>query len=148
LGSGTSGTAYLADDTKLLRPVMLKLLRNRVSTDQSRAEFLREARLASAIDHQNVCSIYEVDEVDGRAFIVMQFVPGRPLDQLIEGGPLGRELALSISIQICDGLAEAHRLGIVHRDLKPANIMITEGGNDQATEGKRNIIVKPFQHVT
>jgi serine/threonine protein kinase/tetratricopeptide (TPR) repeat protein len=128
LGSGSSGTAYLADDTKLLRPVVLKLLHNRPSTDKSRTDILREARLASAIDHQNVCSIFEVDEVDGRAFIVMQFVPGRSLDQLIGGGPLGLELALSISIQICDGLAEAHRLGIVHGDLKPANIMITEGG--------------------
>jgi serine/threonine-protein kinase len=89
---------------------------------------LREAQLASAIDHPNVCSIHEVDELDGQPFIVMQFVPGRPLSELIEPGALSLPLALSIGSQVADGLQAAHAHDIVHRDLKPANIMITEGG--------------------
>lgn len=129
LGSGSSGVVYYANDTKLLRPVVLKMLRkSAASRDRMRETILREARLASAIDHSNVCSVYEVDEVDGQVFIVMQFVPGRTLDQLIVKGPLNTQLALSIGIQLSDGLAEAHSLGIIHRDLKPTNIMLTDGG--------------------
>ena len=120
---------YYARDTKLLRPVVLKMLRMPKGTgDAAPEKVLREARMASAIEHPNVCAIYEVGEVEGESYIVMQYVPGRTLAQLIAGGPLSLQLALSISIQISDGLAEAHRLGIFHRDLKPANIMITDGG--------------------
>ena len=129
LGSGGGGLVYYAKDSTLLRPVVLKMLRRGSgSSEKMRANILREARLASAIEHPNVCSIYEVGESDGQAFIVMQYVPGRTLDKLIEAGPMSLQLVLSIGIQIADGLAEAHRLGIVHRDLKPANIVVTDGG--------------------
>ncbi len=129
LGSGAGGVVYYARDTKLLRPVVLKMLRLPKGTGDSAPEkVLREAQLASAIEHPNVCAIYEVGEFERQSYIVMQYVPGRTLAQLIAGGPLSLQLALSISVQISDGLAEAHRLGIFHRDLKPANIMITDGG--------------------
>jgi serine/threonine protein kinase/Tfp pilus assembly protein PilF len=127
LGSGAGGVVYYARDTKLLRPVVLKMLRKKTS-GSSPERVLREAQLASAIEHPNVCAIYEVGEFEDQSYIVMQYVPGRTLAQLIAGGPLSLQLALSISLQISDGLAEAHRLGIFHRDLKPANIMITDGG--------------------
>ncbi len=120
---------YLADDTRLQRPVVIKMLhRRRGSGEKLRSSILREARLASAIEHPNVCAIYEVGEADGRAFIVMQYVPGQTLAKMIESGPLNLQLALSIAIQVADGLAAAHGLGIFHRDLKPANIIVTEGG--------------------
>jgi eukaryotic-like serine/threonine-protein kinase len=127
LGSGAGGVVYYARDTKLLRPVVLKMLRRKTS-GSSPERVLREAQLASAIEHPNVCAIYEVGEFEDQSYIAMQYVPGRTLAQLIAGGPLSLQLALSISLQISDGLAEAHRLGIFHRDLKPANIMITDGG--------------------
>jgi len=127
LGSGAGGVVYYARDTKLLRPVVVKMLRKKTS-GSSPDRVLREAQLASAIEHPNVCAIYEVGEFEDQSYIVMQYVPGRTLAHLIAGGPLSLQLALSISLQISDGLAEAHRLGIFHRDLKPANIMITDGG--------------------
>jgi serine/threonine-protein kinase len=127
LGSGAGGVVYYARDTKLLRPVVLKMLRKETS-GSSPERVLREAQLASAIEHPNVCAIYEVGEFEDQSYIAMQYVPGRTLAQMIAGGPLSLQLALSISLQISDGLAEAHRLGIFHRDLKPANIMITDGG--------------------
>src|SRR5579864_2618248 len=129
LGSGAGGVVYYARDNKLLRPVVLKVLRMPKGTGDSAPEkVLREARMASAIEHPNVCAIYEVGQIEDQSYIVMQYIPGRTLAQLIAGGPLSMQLALSISLQISDGLAEAHRLGIFHRDLKPANIMITDGG--------------------
>ena len=126
LGSGAGGVVYYARDTKLLRPVVLKMLRKDATGWPEKV--LREAQLASAIEHPNVCAIYEVGEFEGQSYIAMQYIPGRTLAQLIAGGPLSLQLALSISLQVSDGLAEAHRLGIFHRDLKPANIMITDGG--------------------
>jgi eukaryotic-like serine/threonine-protein kinase len=127
LGSGAGGVVYYARDTKLLRPVVVKMLRKKTA-GSSPERVLREAQLASAIEHPNVCAIYEVGEFEDQSYIVMQYIPGRTLAQLIAGGPLSMQLALSISLQISDGLAEAHKLGIFHRDLKPANIMITDGG--------------------
>lgn len=129
LGAGGSGVVYLANDTQLQRPVVLKLLqRGALTEEQMRTTYLREARLASAIDHPNVCSIYDVGESDDEAYIVMQYVPGKPLDKLIEAGPASVELVLSVGIQMADGLAAAHSLGIFHRDLKPANAILTDGG--------------------
>jgi serine/threonine protein kinase/tetratricopeptide (TPR) repeat protein len=134
IGSGGSGVVYLANDTLLQRPVVLKLLKRGSQTpEQMRTTQLREARLASAIDHPNVCAIYEVGETDAgegdsEAYIVMQYVPGKSLDKVIAEGPANAQLVLSSGMQIADGLAAAHNMGIFHRDLKPANVMLTDGG--------------------
>jgi serine/threonine protein kinase/tetratricopeptide (TPR) repeat protein len=129
LGAGGSGVVYLATDTLLTRPVVLKILRRGLLTQgQMRTTVLREARLASAIEHPNVCAIYEVGETGDEAYIVMQFVPGQSLDILIQSGPANVQLVLSVGIQIADGLQAAHGLGIFHRDLKPQNVMLTDGG--------------------
>ena len=135
IGAGGSGVVYLATDTLLQRPVVLKLLKRGIlSLEQVRATQLREARLASAIDHPNVCAIYEVGEApseaggEDEAYIVMQYIPGKSLDKVIVEGPASLQLVLSAGIQIADGLSAAHQLGIFHRDLKPANVMLTDGG--------------------
>src|ERR1700712_5549384 len=138
IGAGGSGVVYLATDTLLQRPVVLKLLkRGALTIEQVRTTQLREARLASAIDHPNVCAIYDVGETKDdpeeragelEAYIVMQYIPGKPLDKIISEGPANLQLVLSAGIQIADGLSAAHMLGIFHRDLKPANVMLTEGG--------------------
>src|SRR5580698_8674172 len=129
IGSGGSGVVFLANDTLLQRPVVLKLLKRGVQTaEQVRVTQLREARLASAIDHPNVCAIYEVGEEDEEAYIVMQYIPGKSLDKVIAEGPANAQLVLSSGMQISDGLSAAHNLGIFHRDLKPANVMLTDGG--------------------
>jgi serine/threonine protein kinase/Tfp pilus assembly protein PilF len=129
LGTGGSGVVYLANDTQLMRPVVLKVLkRGALTLEQMRTTVLREARMASAIEHPNVCAIYEVGEEGEEAFIVMQYVPGQSLDKLIAKGPASLQLVLSVGIQIADGLSAAHSLGIFHRDLKPANVMLTDGG--------------------
>src|SRR5271166_6520568 len=129
LGTGGSGIVYLATDTLLMRPVVLKVLkRGALTVEQMRSTVLREARMASAIEHPNVCAIYEVGEEGEEAFIVMQYVPGQSLDKLVAKGPASLQLLLSVGIQIADGLSAAHSLGIFHRDLKPANVMLTDGG--------------------
>ncbi len=129
LGAGGSGVVYLANDTRLQRPVVLKILRaGLLSVEQMRSTVLREARLASAIEHPNVCGIYEVGESGDEGYIAMQYVPGQSLDALIARGPASLQLLLSVGIQIADGLQAAHGLGIFHRDLKPQNVMLTDGG--------------------
>src|SRR5215475_13380261 len=135
IGTGGSGVVFLANDILLQRPVVIKLLkRGNLTIEQMRATQLREARLASAIDHPNVCAIYDVGEAPSEsgdneeAYIVMQYIPGKSLDKLIAEGPSSLQLVLSAGIQIADGLSAAHSLGIFHRDLKPANVMLTDGG--------------------
>jgi len=135
IGAGGSGVVFLANDTLLQRPVVIKLLRRgNLTIEQMRATQLREARLASAIDHPNVCAIYEVGETPEEqgdpeeAYIVMQYIPGKSLDKIITEGASSLQLVLSAGIQISDGLSAAHSLGIFHRDLKPANVMLTDGG--------------------
>jgi serine/threonine-protein kinase len=129
LGAGGSGVVYLANDAQLQRPVVLKVLRAGLLTvEQMRTTVLREARLASAIEHPNVCGIYEVGESGDEGYIAMQYVPGQSLDALIARGPASLQLMLSVGIQIADGLEAAHALGIFHRDLKPQNVMLTDGG--------------------
>src|SRR5271156_2618102 len=135
MGTGGRGVVFLANDTLLQRPVVLKLLkRGNLTIEQMRATQLREARLASAIDHPNVCAIYDVGEAPEEngngeeAYIVMQYIPGKSLDKLIAEGPASLQLVLSAGIQTSDGLSAAHNLGIFHRDLKPANVMLTDGG--------------------
>ena len=128
LGKGSWGTVYRAVDTHLLRTVVVKLLHTAGDPAAQTARLLEEARLASAVDHPNVCAVYEAGEADGQSFLVMQYVPGRTLDALLEDGRLDDALALSLGIQIADGLAAAHRYGVLHRDLKPSNVMVTDEG--------------------
>lgn len=129
LGSGIHGTVYYATDTKLKRPVVIKIVHSRRASEKHiREQILEEAQIASAIQHPNVSAIYEVGEFEKRPYIVMQYVPGHTLEHLLKNETPNLHFALSISIQMASGLAEAHKLGILHRDLKPANIMVTDSG--------------------
>ena len=135
IGSGGMGEVYLAQDTRLARKVALKFLPASLTADpQLRARFLREARLASALDHPNVCTIHEVGESLGHLFIAMQYVEGVNLKQLIDSRPMKLDALLSISLQAADALASAHDLGIVHRDIKPGNIMVTPKGQTKVLD--------------
>jgi eukaryotic-like serine/threonine-protein kinase len=130
LGAGGMGAVYKARDTKLVRLVALKFLRGEGSDgDAARALLLREARSASALNHPNIATVYEVGESDGRAFIVMELVEGRTLNAVLERGALAPETAVRYGLEVASALSHAHERGIVHRDLKPANIMITTAGS-------------------
>ncbi|HTG14767.1 MAG TPA: serine/threonine-protein kinase, partial [Blastocatellia bacterium] len=129
LGQGGMGRVYKAYDTNLDRTIVLKLLAPELmSEEESRKRFLREARLASALDHANICTIYEIAEVDDQYFIAMQLAPGKTLKKVIAGKPLGLDSLISITLQVGDALAAAHAIGIVHRDIKSSNIIITPRG--------------------
>jgi serine/threonine protein kinase len=130
LGNGGMGVLYKAEDTRLRRTVALKVLPLRFTNDPvAKERFLREARTASALDHQNICAIFDVGESeDGRLFLAMPYYQGETLRGRLARGPLPLEEALGIAKQIARGLAKAHRLGIVHRDIKPENLMLTTDG--------------------
>ena len=129
LGQGGQATAYKAEDPRLNRLVVIKALRPELATDEgARRRFEREACLCSALDNPNICPIYDIGETDGLSYIVMQFVEGPTLRQLLQIGPAEIPTALSIAVQIADALAVAHAAGIVHRDIKPANVIVTPGG--------------------
>ena len=129
LGVGGMGEVYLAVDTKLNRPVALKTLRKEFFSDPERQQrFVQEARAASALDHPNIVTIHDIGEEEGLHFIVMQYVAGDSLGELIRNQRLDLPKALDYAIQMADGLARAHRDGIVHRDLKPDNVMVSDEG--------------------
>jgi len=129
LGQGGMGEVYLADDSVLGRKVAIKVLpEDSVSDDQARRRLLREARAAATLDHPNICSIHEVGDEDGSAFIVMQYVEGQTLSERLREKPMSLKESLDIASQIASALEEAHSRGIVHRDIKPQNIIMTPRG--------------------
>jgi eukaryotic-like serine/threonine-protein kinase len=129
LGQGGQSTAYKAEDTRLKRLVVVKTLLPELSaSDNARRRFEREARLASALDHPNICAIYDIGDSNGVFYIVMPFIEGSTLKRVISKHPLGIMSALSIAIQVADAIAAAHARGIIHRDIKPTNIIVNDRG--------------------
>jgi len=129
LGEGGMGVVYKAQDTKLDRIVALKFLPKHLLCDQeAKTRFVHEAKAASALDHPNIATVYEIDEAEGECFISMAYIKGKSTKEVIKEKKLSIEEILKIAIQVCEGLTAAHEKGIVHRDIKSDNIMLTPRG--------------------
>jgi serine/threonine protein kinase/tetratricopeptide (TPR) repeat protein len=127
IGEGGMGVVYKAEDTKLKRVVALKFLPEELMKDpEAKERFVQEAQAAAALDHPNICTVHEIEEVEGQAFIAMAYIDGQSLKEMINSGPMEIDRAIGIAVQVAEGLKEAHERGVVHRDVKPANIILTE----------------------
>jgi len=135
IGGGGMGVVYRAEDTRLQRTVAIKFLHpHAFDSEDDRLRFFREAQMGAALDHPNICTVFEIDEQDGQLFVAMAFIDGVSLRERIRSGPLDIVLAIDIATQVADGLLDAHHKGIVHRDIKSSNILLTADGRVQITD--------------
>ncbi len=150
IGSGGMGVVYRAQDTRLMRTVALKFLRaDSLGDNEQRTRFLRKAQAAAALDHANVCTVYEIDTVDDQVFIAMALAKGESLKARISRGPLDPEAAIAIAVQVARALKAAHDLGIIHRDVTPGNVMVDENGQVKVMDfGLAKMNEGPHQAIT
>jgi tetratricopeptide (TPR) repeat protein/tRNA A-37 threonylcarbamoyl transferase component Bud32 len=147
IGEGGMGEVYLAQDEKLRRRVALKFLPEHLTRDETRKQrFVQEARAAAAIEHPHIGAIYDIDEVDGRTFIAMEYVEGESLRQAVADRKLGLRKSVDLAIQISEGLAKAHERGVVHRDLKPENVLVAEEGYAKVIDFGLAKLLEPYAH--